>query len=55
MFCPPAIRQLVDSENPSVKAAAKGALWKLEGEAKHLEVLSAQKQESNEVTGEKSE
>ena len=50
------IRDLVDSENNSVKSAAKGALWKLEGEANHLKQLEAKEQlkDSKATTGDKS-
>ena len=46
----------MDSENDSVKSAAKGALWKLEGEANHLKQLEAKEQlkDSKATTGDKS-
>lgn len=40
------IRDLAESENEDVNSAAKGALWKLEGEAEHLQKLEAKKQSS---------
>lgn len=45
------LKKLADSDNPDVKAAADGALWKIEGESKHINKLSNKKLLENQPAG----
>lgn len=46
--CYVALKELADSSIPHVKAAADGALWKIEGETAHLQKQSTREQHTSE-------